>query len=150
MDKLTVISGTLFLLADVFAIVSLAMPDWIITDVGGDTRLGLMWTCMTLFNRPQVCFTPDLRLEWLLALVSIFIGCICITTTIILLASSHWDRNVIPYARWVGLLPWYYFVLLPLYFPWVFIYQRLAVNHINYQIVIKLAFHIFYLCCHSG
>lgn len=61
-----------------------------------------MWTCMTLYNRPQVCFTPDLRLEWLLALVSIFIGCICITTTIILLASSHWDRNVIPYARWVG------------------------------------------------
>lgn len=129
MDKLTVISGTLFLLADVFAIISLAMPDWIITDVGGikkptslvypnsskfkiyffvlqlptgDTRLGLMWTCMTLYNRPQVCFTPDLRLEWLLALVSIFIGCICITTTIILLASSHWDRNVIPYARWVG------------------------------------------------
>lgn len=36
MDKLTVISGTLFLLADVFAIISLAMPDWIITDVGGD------------------------------------------------------------------------------------------------------------------
>lgn len=36
MDKLTVISGTLFLAADVFAIVSLAMPDWIITDVGGN------------------------------------------------------------------------------------------------------------------
>lgn len=35
MDKLTVISGTLFMAADVFAIVSLAMPDWIITDVGG-------------------------------------------------------------------------------------------------------------------
>lgn len=35
MDKLTVISGTLFLAADMFAIVSLAMPDWIITDVGG-------------------------------------------------------------------------------------------------------------------
>jgi hypothetical protein len=35
MDKLTVISGTLFLAADIFAIVSLVMPDWIITDVGG-------------------------------------------------------------------------------------------------------------------
>jgi lariat debranching enzyme len=35
MDKLTLISGTLFMAADVFAIVSLAMPDWIITDVGG-------------------------------------------------------------------------------------------------------------------
>lgn len=123
MDKLTLISGTLFMAADIFAIISLAMPDWIITDVGGihfeiisknqifpifslkfvgDTRLGLMWTCMTLYNRPQVCFTPDLQPEWLLALVCIFVGCICITTTIILLASSHWDRNVVPYARWVG------------------------------------------------
>lgn len=35
MDKLTVISATLFMAADVFAIVSLAMPDWIITDIGG-------------------------------------------------------------------------------------------------------------------
>ncbi|KAF9803092.1 hypothetical protein SFRURICE_012337 [Spodoptera frugiperda] len=74
MDKLTVISGTLFMAADVFAIVSLAMPDWIITEVGGDTRLGLMWSCITLYNRPQVCYTPDLQPEWLLALICIFIG----------------------------------------------------------------------------
>lgn len=68
----------------------------------GDTRLGLMWSCMTLYNRPQVCYSPDLQPEWLMALVCIFVGCILITATIILLASSHWDRNVIPYARWVG------------------------------------------------
>lgn len=61
-----------------------------------------MWSCITLHNRPQVCFTPDLQPEWLLALICIFIGCICITTTVILLISSHFDRNVIPYARWVG------------------------------------------------
>lgn len=36
MDKLTIISGTLFMAADIFAIMSLAMPDWIITDVGGN------------------------------------------------------------------------------------------------------------------
>lgn len=35
MDKLTTVSATLFMAADVFAIVSLAMPDWIVTDVGG-------------------------------------------------------------------------------------------------------------------
>lgn len=35
MDKLTLISGTLFAAADTFAILSLAMPDWITTDVGG-------------------------------------------------------------------------------------------------------------------
>ncbi|XP_024940229.1 uncharacterized protein C16orf52 homolog A isoform X3 [Cephus cinctus] len=102
MDKLTIISGTLFLAADIFAIVSLGMPDWIITDVGGDTRLGLMWSCMTLYNRPQMCYTPDLQPEWLMALVCICMGCILITTTIILLASSPWDHNAIPYARWIG------------------------------------------------
>lgn len=36
MDKLTTISATLFLAADVFAILSLAMPDWIVTDEGGE------------------------------------------------------------------------------------------------------------------
>nr|CAD7450256.1 unnamed protein product [Timema bartmani] len=49
---------------------------------GGNTRLGLMWTCMRLHNRPQVCFPPNLQPEWLLTLVCIFVGCICITTTI--------------------------------------------------------------------
>lgn len=39
MDKLTLISGTLFMTADIFAIVSLARPDWIVTDVGGKTNL---------------------------------------------------------------------------------------------------------------
>ncbi|XP_029675443.1 lariat debranching enzyme-like isoform X2 [Formica exsecta] len=102
MDKLTIISGILFLLADISAIISIAMPDWIITDVGGDTRLGLMWSCMTLYNRPQVCYKSDLQSEWLMALVCIFVGCILITATIILLVISHWDRSVIPYARWVG------------------------------------------------
>ena len=35
MDKLTTISATLFMAADVFAIVSLAMPDWIVTEEAG-------------------------------------------------------------------------------------------------------------------
>lgn len=69
---------------------------------------------MTLYNRPQVCFTPELQPEWLLALICIFVGCICITTTIILLASSNWDRDVIPYARWVGFTAseWQLFAIL--------------------------------------
>lgn len=36
MDKLTTISATLFMAADVFAIVSLALPDWIITEEAGN------------------------------------------------------------------------------------------------------------------
>ncbi|BFF97859.1 GL22902 [Drosophila persimilis] len=118
MDKLTTISATLFMAADVFAIVSLALPDWIITESGtGDIRLGLMWTCMTLYNRPQVCYTPDLQPEWLIALVCIFMGCICITTTVILLASSSCNRNVIPYARWVGFAAMVLFCMAAVVFP---------------------------------
>ncbi|EDV52438.1 uncharacterized protein C16orf52 homolog A [Drosophila erecta] len=118
MDKLTTISATLFMAADVFAIVSLALPDWIITESGtGDIRLGLMWTCMTLYNRPQVCYTPELQPEWLIALICIFVGCICVTTTVILLASSSCNRNVIPYARWVGFTAMVLFCMAAVVFP---------------------------------
>lgn len=43
MDKLTTVSATLFMAADVFAIVSLAMPDWIVTDVGGKMKNKLFY-----------------------------------------------------------------------------------------------------------
>nr|CAD7430104.1 unnamed protein product [Timema monikensis] len=85
--------------------------------VNRNTRLGLMWTCMRLHNRPQVCFPPNLQPEWLLTLVCIFVGCICITTTIIMLALSHWDRNVVPYARWVGFTAMVLFCLAAVIFP---------------------------------
>ncbi|XP_025073595.1 lariat debranching enzyme-like [Pogonomyrmex barbatus] len=117
MDKLTIISVILFLLADISAIISIAMPDWIITDVGGDTRLGLMWSCMTLYNRPQVCYKSDLHSEWMMALVCIFIGCILITATIILMVISHWDRTVIPFARWVGFAAMVLFCNAAVIFP---------------------------------
>lgn len=35
MDRLTTISASFFMAADIFAIISLATPDWIVTDVGG-------------------------------------------------------------------------------------------------------------------
>lgn len=35
MDKLSIISGALFFAADVFAVVSLAMPHWIVSEIGG-------------------------------------------------------------------------------------------------------------------
>lgn len=42
MDKLTIISGALFLAADIFAVVSLAMPDWIVSDIGGKSVIELL------------------------------------------------------------------------------------------------------------
>lgn len=119
----------------------------------GETRLGLMWTCMTLYNRPQVCFTPELQPEWLLALICIFVGCICITTAIILLASSNWDRDVIPYARWVGftaskssrktillsvLIRFDQCIIMPFQFPIVFIVVLFCLA----AVIFPLGFHI--------
>ena len=37
MDKLSIISGALFLAADVFAIASLCMPNWIVSSVSGES-----------------------------------------------------------------------------------------------------------------
>lgn len=50
MDKLTIISGALFLAADIFAVVSLAMPDWIVSDIGGEsvTNIGHYLVNITL------------------------------------------------------------------------------------------------------
>jgi len=117
MDKLTIISGALFLAADIFAVASLAMPDWIITEVGGDTRLGLMQTCLTLHKRPSTCYTPTLRPEWLITLICVFCGCICVTTTVVLILTSIWDRTVTPYAKWVGFVAVIFFCLAAVIFP---------------------------------
>lgn len=50
MDKLTTISATLFMAADVFAIISLSMPDWIVTDVGGNYFKFLFYGALALDN----------------------------------------------------------------------------------------------------
>ena len=68
----------------------------------GDTRLGLMRTCLTLHNRPQQCYNSELNSSWLFTLIAIFAGCICLTITIVLMIVSHWDRTVAPYAKWIG------------------------------------------------
>lgn len=47
MDKLSVISGCLFLAADIFAIASVANPDWIST---GDSAGGFVFTCELLLS----------------------------------------------------------------------------------------------------
>jgi hypothetical protein len=57
---------------------------------------------MTIRNRPTECFTPELTAEWILALLAIFSGCVCLTTTLGLTVAAQWDRTVEPYARWSG------------------------------------------------
>ncbi|XP_071533832.1 modulator of smoothened protein [Panulirus ornatus] len=128
MDKLTIISGALFLAADIFAVVSLAMPDWIVSDIGGDTRLGLLWTCETLYNRSEVCYAPSLGGAWLVTLGCVLLGCVCVTATIVLLALSHCrlSTQVITYARWVGFTAMVLFCLAAVVFPMGFYVEEIG------------------------
>jgi len=61
MDKLTIISVVLFFLADISAIISISMPDWIITDVGGNCRNAIFsyclyspWPCMSFIYADEI------------------------------------------------------------------------------------------------
>lgn len=85
-----------------------------------------MWQCITIYKRNQICFTPILSTEWLISLILIFLGVICITTVVILLVASKWDRNVIFYARWIGFSAMILFCIAAVIFPLGFYVQEIG------------------------
>jgi len=108
-----------------FQIISLASSEWII-EIGNNSKYGLMWQCITIYKRNQICFTPILSTEWLISLILIFLGVICITTVVILLVASKWDRNVIFYARWLGFSGMILFCIAAVIFPLGFYVQEIG------------------------
>ncbi|KAM6423936.1 modulator of smoothened protein isoform 1-T1 [Liasis olivaceus] len=103
MDKLTIISGCLFLAADIFAIASLANPDWINTgESAGALTVGLVRQCQTIHGRDRTCIPPRLPPEWITTLFFIIMGIISLTVTCGLLVASHWRREATKYARWIA------------------------------------------------
>ncbi|XP_064617743.1 modulator of smoothened protein-like [Liolophura sinensis] len=118
MDKLSIISGALFFAADLFAVASLAMPNWIVSDIGGTTHIGLLQTCLTIYGRSKICFSPEpVRGEWLLTFICIVFGIVCINVTLILLAVSYWRYRVMRFARWLGFVAMILFCLAAVIFP---------------------------------
>ncbi|XP_039261777.1 modulator of smoothened protein-like [Styela clava] len=105
MDKLTIISGVLFVTAEVFAVASLGHPDWINTGGrAGDITLGLTMQCQTIYGRKQSCFAPDLPPEWLGTRLFLVAGIVCLGITCLLVVSSHWKRDRLIYARWMAFI----------------------------------------------
>ncbi|XP_074202338.1 modulator of smoothened protein isoform X3 [Camelus bactrianus] len=103
MDKLTIISGCLFLAADIFAIASIANPDWINTgESAGALTVGLVRQCQTIHGRDRTCIPPRLPPEWVTTLFFIIMGIISLTVTCGLLVASHWRREATKYARWIA------------------------------------------------
>lgn len=117
MDRLTLISSGLFITADILAMISLILPDWIVSDVGGETRLGLLRSCITLYGRSAHCYTPELQSEWMITLICIILGCLCVNITLLLFIISQWNYNAISYARWIGFVAMMLFCFAAVIFP---------------------------------
>ncbi|XP_030591556.1 uncharacterized protein C16orf52 homolog B isoform X1 [Archocentrus centrarchus] len=132
MDKLTIISGCLFLAADIFAIASIANPDWINTGESagcsarrfdlhvpenGALTVGLVRQCQTIHGRDRTCIPPRLPPEWVTTLFFIIMGIISLTVTCGLLVASHWRREATKYARWIAFTGMILFCMAALIFP---------------------------------
>ncbi|XP_037076666.1 LOW QUALITY PROTEIN: uncharacterized protein C16orf52 homolog A-like [Pollicipes pollicipes] len=102
MDKISLVAFATFLIVHVLIIVSIATPDWIVSDIGGSIRLGLLWSCQTTRGRPEVCFVPRLCAEWLVALVCLLCSCLCVSSTLLTLVLGHWSSQFQLAARWLG------------------------------------------------
>lgn len=71
----------------------------------GNVYIGLLKTCLVIYNRPMECYTPDsIQPEWLLTFLLILAGVICVTATICLLILSCWKMDVMKFARWLGFI----------------------------------------------
>jgi len=87
------LSTLLFFTADVFALMSLAMPDWIVSYVGGETRLGLLYTCEKLNNKEQRCYVDMRHGVWFCTLAFVLNGCAFVTLTVLLWLMSLYNAD---------------------------------------------------------
>ncbi|KAL4836404.1 hypothetical protein H8958_019616 [Nasalis larvatus] len=104
--------------ADIFAIASIANPDWINTgESAGALTVGLVRQCQTIHGRDRTCIPPRLPPEWVTTLFFIIMGIISLTVTCGLLVASHWRREATKYARWIAFTGMILFCMAALIFP---------------------------------
>ncbi|CAI9718464.1 Hypothetical predicted protein [Octopus vulgaris] len=118
MDKLSIISMAFFFAADLLAVASITMPNWIVSEIGGATSIGLLKTCLTIYERPTVCYNPEpARAEWFITFICIVLGIGSISSTILLLWFSFWHYRAIRFARWLGFVAMILFCMAAVIFP---------------------------------
>lgn len=120
MDKLLLVAGILFFVADIFAVTSLLNPAWIISrnaDFPDNVMLGLLTQCLKVVGKDTVCFKPSLSPEWVLTLLLIVTAIICLTATCILIVVSQRRYKALLYARWIGFLSLVCLCLAAVIFP---------------------------------
>jgi len=117
MDKFVIVGGFLCFTADVFAIASLATPEWVVMEFAGSVRLGLTVMCQKSEGQPEVCVTPELPQEWLATLMFMILGVVALTLTCFLLVMSPWKPSIVDAAKWIVFIGMIVFCLAALTFP---------------------------------
>lgn len=119
MDKFVIVGGFLCFAADVFAIASVATPEWVVVDFAGSVRLGLTQMCQRSAGpgMQEICVTPELPYEWVTALVFMLSGVISLSTTCLLLVFSAFKPHLLQAARWITFAAMILFCLAALVFP---------------------------------
>ena len=138
----------IFLLVDISVIYSFFLSDWVVTNIGGEVEIGLWQTCLIIKKVPR-CFVSTIPNEWILAIIFIFVGCLCATLTAITLIASLKNRPLIFYARWFGLGTLICYCLASIFIPMGFTMN--AINGEPFQLpasytVIFISLEMFYVC----
>lgn len=104
MDKIIIVSGLLYFVADILAAASFAHTDWLsMTTELGKTSLGLTRQCDTLYLKEQRCYKPNLPTSWTAVKVFLAGGIAGLTAATLTVISAHWKRERLIYARWIAL-----------------------------------------------
>nr|XP_027203823.1 uncharacterized protein LOC113797611 [Dermatophagoides pteronyssinus] len=108
-DNHTSISIIFFTIVDFIVFSVLFLPEWIVSNVGGDVQIGLWKTCIINRKRIHKCFSFSPPLPWKLAIIFIIIGCFFDTLAIISFIKSFRNPLFRRYGRWFGLFTLFFF-----------------------------------------
>ncbi|XP_032231257.1 uncharacterized protein C16orf52 homolog A isoform X2 [Nematostella vectensis] len=117
MDKSVIAGGILCFIADVFAIASIATPEWIVNQFAGSMRLGLTMTCHQPLTQPEVCASTEQPSEWLVTTGLINIGIVLLSMAWLFLLFSARQRHLVKFGRWFIFTALILFNLAALVFP---------------------------------
>ncbi|XP_046855289.1 uncharacterized protein C16orf52 homolog A-like [Xenia sp. Carnegie-2017] len=115
--KVAIVGGSMCALADVFAVVSLLTPSWVVNDFLGHATFGLTKLCQKPMHGDKICVTPKLSDSWKATLVFLILGILSLTITCVLIFISLWKPRIFNYGKWVSVVAAMQLLLASIIFP---------------------------------
>jgi len=104
MDKLTGTTVFFFVVSLTLAVTAISTADWIVSNIPGNPRIGILFSCLTVHGWKEKCqVNRRLPGAWIVALIVMICGCLATVATIAFMIYSHWRRGAVVFAKWTGL-----------------------------------------------